>query len=455
MKKKTKIKKQLLFNCVNILFILIFGLYFLGRLIYYKIQNDKVIIYSNILSERVHQMVNPYEINESLVLTNGIYRYVGDVDNNYVSYMGYLWRIIKINEDNSITMITEDSIISLSYGNSSIYSNSQIYQWLNLIDNNKNSGIFYNTIKDEENYLDFTKICLDSFNDLESIGCFETDNTIKIALLSVKDYQEAGGLNSYLNTGYYFWTSNTNSDNKFWYISEEGKTGVSERNEKHGIRPVITIKANTEVSDGYGTVDNPYIITTKEVKTINDSYIGEYITYNNILWRIVSKEDNSIKLVAEEVLLDNDGNELEMIYSNSSNGFNINEKNSLLSYLNNDFYNSLENKDYLVKGKFYTGSYDTFSDYNYQSVFFSSVHAYVGLLSISEPFSYDIINTFTLTSNVNNELSIFIINNEKLLYEDTVTSLHYIRPSIYIKNTIEVSAGNGSYLSPYELGGID
>lgn len=455
MKKKTRIKKQLLFNCINILFIAIFGLYFLGRLIYYKIDSSKKIEHSNILSERVHQMIDPYDVNDSLVLTNGIYRYVGDVNNNYVSFMGYLWRIVKINEDNSITMITEDSIISLPYGNSSLYSNSQIYQWLNLIDNNKNSGIFYNTIKDGEEHLINTKICLDSFDDLESIGCFETDDSIKISLLSVKDYEEAGGLNSYLNTGYYFWTSNTSSDNKFWYISEEGKTGISSHNEKHGIRPVITIKPNTSVSNGTGTSDDPYLITEKSVKSTGDSYIGEYITYNNILWRIVTKENNSIKLVAEDVLKDDDGKEIERIYSNFANGFNIEEKDSLITYLNNDFYNSLNNKEYLVKGKFYTGSYDIFNNYNYQSVFFTSVQAYVGLLSISEPFSYDIVNTFTLSSNIDNELSIFIINKDKLLFEDIVTSLHYIRPSIYIKDNIKIIGGDGSYLKPYELGGID
>lgn len=454
MKKKTKIKKQLIFNCINILFILSFGFYFLGRLIYYKIDSEKKIVYSNVLKERIVQNIDPYETDDSLVLTNGIYRFVGDVDNNYVKFMGYLWRIIKINDNGSITMITEDPVIYLAYGNSNLYSNSQIYQWLNLIENNQYSGLFYNTIKSGKEYLEYTKICLDSFNNLDSIGCFETDKNIMISLLSIKDYQDAGGLNSYLNTGYYFWTTNTNSSNDFWYISEEGKAGVAKNNEKHGIRPVITIKANTEVSDGFGTSDDPYIVNPIQVKTLADSFIGEYITFNDTLWRIVSADKDKLKLVSEECLSNENKECIEKKYSNYANGFNIEEKNSLIYYLNNQYYKSLENKDYLVKGKFYTGTYDIFGNYNYQSVFFTSVQSYVGLLSISEPFAYDIVNTFTLTANVDNELSVFIINNEKLLYEDVITSLYYIRPSIYIKSNISVTDGDGSYLNPYVLGGI-
>jgi hypothetical protein len=453
MRKKTRIKKQLIFNCLNIVFILSFGFYFLWRLVHYKLESEKEVIYSDILAERIIQDTNPYELKENLVLTNGIYRFIGDVDNNYVNFMGYLWRIIKINEDKSITMITEDPVIYLSYGNSNLYSNSQIYQWLNSIEDNKYSGIFYNTIKEGKDYLDKTKICLDSFNDLETIGCFETDKNILISLLSVKDYQEAGGLNSYLNTGYYFWTTNTTSDKKFWYISEEGKTGVSEHNDKQGVRPVITIKANTKIVSGSGTADAPYEIIENETNTLNDAYIGEYITFNDTLWRIVNKETGKLKLVNEECLSDDEGTCIERSYSNFANGFNTEEKNSLISYLNTTYYNSFKNKEYLVKGTFYTGTYDIFGNYNYQSVFYSSVQAYIGLLSISEPFAYDIVNTFTLTPNVNNELSVFIINNDKLLYEDVITSLHYVRPSIYIKSEVEISDGDGTYLNPYVLGG--
>ena len=77
----------------------------------------------------------------------------------------------------------------------------------------------------------------------------------------------------------------------------------------------------------------------------------------------------------------------------------------------------------------------------------------IGLFSIAEPFIYDVGNVFTFSRNENNDSGIFVINNDKKLFEDDINNLHYVRPSIYIKNDIEIIDGNGSYLNPYILGG--
>ena len=39
-----------------------------------------------------------------------------------------------------------------------------------------------------------------------------------------------------------------------------------------------------------------------------------------------------------------------------------------------------------------------------------------------------------------------------MLFEDTVDSLHYVRPAIHIKNDVNIKSGEGTYLSPYILG---
>jgi len=259
-KMKRKIKKQLIFNCISILIISIFVIYYLGRFIYYKIENDKIVTYSNVLAEQIVERINKYDIEEKLVLTNNIYRFVGDADNNYVKFMGYTWRIIKINEDKSITMITEDPIISLAYGDVSSYSESQINEWLNVFDDVKYTGIFYNMISEGKEYLVNTKTCSDIFNNVDNIGCYETNTDFIVSLLSVKDYAEAGGATSYLNNGSYYWTTNSNKNKQFWYVSDDGKTGVADTDSEYGVRPVITLKSNIEVLNGVGTSDNPYII---------------------------------------------------------------------------------------------------------------------------------------------------------------------------------------------------
>ena len=57
-KKKRRIKKQLIFNLISIFIIGIFGTYYLGRLIYYKKESEKPIVYSDILADHVVERIN-------------------------------------------------------------------------------------------------------------------------------------------------------------------------------------------------------------------------------------------------------------------------------------------------------------------------------------------------------------------------------------------------------------
>ena len=424
-------KKQKIFNLVSLSIIIFFGLFYLGRLIYFKILNDKKIVYSELLAEQVKERKIKYEAIPTLINEDNIYRFANDAKNNYVKFMGYIWRIVKVNEDNTITMVTENNITSLAYYSDN-FDESQIIKWLN--DNSL-----------DKNYMTTTYSCLDSFNSIDNISCQKTNN-YDVTLLSVEDYTKAGATNSYLNNGEYFWTTNNYQD-EYWYVSNEGKLGLNDNTEVYGIRPVITLNSDTKVLSGNGTIDNPYEIIEHKPQTLNDIYVGEYLTLNDTLWRVVAKNNNNIKLVSEEYIKDENGI-LETFYSNYNNEADIDYENSLLYYLNNTYYNNFKEKDLITKGTFYTGGIED----NYQTIYDSSIEAYVGLLSIAEPFVYDFGNVFTLSKNINNDLGIFVIDENKMLFEDTVDSLHYVRPSIHIKNNINIKSGDGTYLSPYILG---
>lgn len=450
-KKKRRIKKQLIFNLISIFIIGIFGTYYLGRLIYYKKESEKPIVYSDILADHVVERIYKYDVNPSLVKKNDIYRYVNDANNNYVEFMGYSWRIVKINADKTVTLITEDPVMSLAYGNISDYADSQVNMWLNPIGEEKYTGIFYNSIKANDEYLTNTRTCLDSFNSIENIGCYETNSDYKVSLLNIKDYAEAGGANSYLNNGSYFWTTNKNKNNEFWYISEDGKTGISPTDIEYGIRPVITLAAGTKTLGGTGTSDDPYIIKEHAPETLKDIYIGEYLVLNDSLWRVVYKSSKSIKVVSEDYIKDENGNDLELHYSDYNNFSSLTDTSSLLYYLNTTYYNNFKEKDLIIKGQFYNGEFDSAGDYDYRTTYNSKVSAYIGLLSLAEPFVYDAGNSFTISKNIENELSIFIIDEQKLLFEDAITSAHYVRPALYINHDAVINGGDGSYLSPYTI----
>lgn len=448
-KKKVVLKKQVIFNVISIIFVFSIGFYYLGRLIYYKLDSEKEVILSDFLAERLieEDYSDIYSEEKELSYVNGIYRYVGDVSYNYVKYKGFLWRVVKINEDNSVTLITEDSITSLSYSGS---LKNYILAWLNKKDE-RNTGLFETSLETSDNELLNTKMCNDTFNELELAGCYESNDEFKIGILSVYDYLEANANESYLNNGTRFWTSNSYDETNAWFIAEDGRLSYENYTNKYGIRPVITIHGDMKIYDGNGTADNPYIIEEKSISTLKDVYVGSYITFNNMLWKVVSKENERVKLVSEECLKDENGECISKYYSRYSNEVDI-DGEELMDYLNHEYYDSIQGKELLVEGRFYTGTY-SLTENNYRTCFDYTQGLYVGFLSAAEIFAYEVPNTFLMTTSPNNNLSIYSVSENSTLYENMVTEELNIRPSIYLKAEISIEGGDGSYLSPYQLGG--
>lgn len=56
--------------------------------------------------------------------------------------------------------------------------------------------------------------------------------------------------------------------------------------------------------------------------------------------------------IAMEGYIEEDNNIVKKVFNTKNNIFNINSKNNIGYYLNNTFYESLENKDYLKKDTF-------------------------------------------------------------------------------------------------------
>ena len=59
-----------------------------------------------------------------------------------------------------------------------------------------------------------------------------------------------------------FWTINTSNNNTVNIITNNVRRVVNE-NEYYGVRPVVQLKANTVISSGGGTRDNPFKIALK------------------------------------------------------------------------------------------------------------------------------------------------------------------------------------------------
>lgn len=432
-----KNKGQSFFNILSIITILAIGIYFVGRYFYYQ-KLDKNKEEPEYLHEVIINTISKYEADNDLKKINNEYIYTAKPANNYIKYQGLLWRIIKINKDNTIKLISEDTVAYLPYTN---YN-----EWLNQ-SNNKYSGVFSSRLNNQ--LLINTTQCISKFNNIEDENCFDINQDYTYGILSVNEYIKAGGNNSFLNNGNNFWTSNQYNENSYWYINNDGKISYDKNANKHGIRVVITLKENIKLVSGNGTYDSPYIIESRNIQTAKDLLFGEIINYNNNLWRVIYADNNKIKIASLDYIKFNN-TEFKLNFSDDTN--NITKNTKIINYLNTQYYQTLPNKEYLTYGAFYTGAY-SLNDNDYKKTYAKYINLYVGILAIGEPFANELNNTYLITPSTSDDLTIYTINAEHNIYENQISSMNVIRPVLYLKGNVNIISGNGSINSPYILGG--
>ena len=424
-------KAEKIFHIISITLLAIFIIFFATRAIYYKYNYSKSTKYSSVLYDRIMQHENNYELISELVKTNNTYYYTGKAKNNYVNYKGLIWRIIKIDEEKSITLILDNSITNLPY--------EYINYWLNDI-GEKNSGIFYNSL-----YKNTSDNNVDNFMHTNKNFSCEPINYKTIYLLNEDDYNNTGGIDGFINNHTDFWI--TNGEKK--YVDITGKIETEDMDNTHNVRPVIVINGNIEANKGNGTSDDPYYIKRSKAEVTSQLEINSYVLFNDTLWRVLSNSDNKIKLTSEECVKDDDDKCLNIEFSDDNNEINKYNKNSVIYYLNNTYYDSIKYKEYLEKGKFYIGKLDS---NNYSNIYTEKTNLKVGLMTLTDPHSFEITNTFLLTGDTDSNLSIYTAQDDHA-FETIVTEKAYLRPVIYIKDNIKIVKGTGTYKSPYRLEG--
>lgn len=243
--------------------------------------------------------------NEGLYATNdedGIsYYFRGAVSNNYVSFANRLWRIVRINGDETVRLIMQDSLEPVEFNtskNSTSYAgytinsgeeieNSNIKNTLdtwyqeNIISNNLNSFVATSRYcNDTNNYSEQYHIYYNPYNRIvknvnPSLTCQENSEgfggkyRLKVGLLSADEVVMAGASydsanpSIYLNNNTEFYTM-TPSDYYYYsvymmFLKANGTLDDVSVSGKKAIRPVISLKASTVVT-GDGTIDNPYKI---------------------------------------------------------------------------------------------------------------------------------------------------------------------------------------------------
>ena len=227
------------------------------------------------------------------------YYFRGNVENNYVSFAGFTWRIVRINEDGTIRIIMQDGINNnagiafnsnynnytyMYYSNSSVKNSLNSWYQTNIVskaDLAKNiaSGAYY-CEQAKAKYGDGAtsgSATMTTYNKYTpDFKCSSDGNgkglvNASVGLLTYNEVVYAGGYYNQNNSNYYL----NNSDIYWWTMSPAGfsgsysgvwsvyTTGGVSRDYVYGtfaVRPVLNLNADTQISDGDGSKDNPFII---------------------------------------------------------------------------------------------------------------------------------------------------------------------------------------------------
>ncbi len=228
------------------------------------------------------------------------YYFRGNVENNYVKFAGFTWRIVRINEDGTIRIIMQDGIndnatykFNSNYNNYTYmyYTNSQaktqLESWYQAnigskadLAKNVASGNYY-CEQAKAKYSDsFTSgsATMTVYNKYTPDFKCSSDGNEKgqvsgsVGLLSYDEVVYAGGYYNQNNSNYYlnnpaiyWWTmSPTGFSGSFpivWFVYMAGVIqGNSVTSPIPTVRPVLIIKSDAIIS-GKGTSSNPYVLS--------------------------------------------------------------------------------------------------------------------------------------------------------------------------------------------------
>lgn len=426
---KRVIKKEKIFRFCSVIFLSSLFVFFSFRLVYNYMKEQKAnsLIDNGMLSTKI---INNLK-KENYLYDDNKYILKNLVENNYVSYSGILWRIVSV-DDGKIKLVSDENVTVLPFGKN--YDESNVIKWLN--------STFKSNLTQPDLFITEFDSCVNNVDKIEKSDCNNSKNYV--SLLSMNDYIDAGANNSYLNNNTYFWLSALN-ESEPWYVFDNGGLKTDSNNHIYGVRPVIVLN-DIEYIYGNGTKSSPYIISNEPVDTLSEIELGSYIDYSGYTWKVVSKDETSVKVVLSTPLKLND-EEIKKIYSKKYNYYNLNDSTGIAYYLNHTFYNTLKDKKYLKKGDFYIGKFDT---YDLEELYNEKVNAYVGLLTVGDIFVTQNIDMYLLSS-VTDDNTIPILNKNNSLFYNFISYESGIKPVIYLDNKVEVKGGMGDENYPFEL----
>lgn len=228
-------------------------------------------------------------LDEGLIKTKDdlgdAYYFRGKVENNYVSFGNFIWRIVKINGDGSVKLVLNGitDVLSKYYDDANTFEESMI---LNALDTwYSQSGLinyadyianykYCNDLVYDENVKKYAAYDRIMTNKIPTFMCLGSTLSTKVGLLTVDEVVLAGAstsenkdyylYNETIETDYYTMTSAKSNNGYFPFIVKTNGAISDSTNGTliRGVRPVINVVRDVKVV-GTGTKDDPYVISVE------------------------------------------------------------------------------------------------------------------------------------------------------------------------------------------------
>ena len=227
------------------------------------------------------------------------YYFRGNIENNYVSFAGFTWRIVRINEDGTVRIVMQDGInnnaniaFNSNYNNYTYmyYTNSQaktqLESWYKTNIGSKKdlassvaSGAYYcdqASVKESDRYTSGNATITTYTSYIPDFKCSSDGNgkgivNTSIGLLNYDEVVYAGGYLVQSNNNYYLYNPSINwwtmspagfsgSSSVVWYVNIAGRISNANASGTGHLRPVIIMTADIQISDGDGTINSPFVV---------------------------------------------------------------------------------------------------------------------------------------------------------------------------------------------------
>ena len=228
------------------------------------------------------------------------YYFRGNVENNYVSFAGFTWRIVRINEDGTIRIIMQDGInnnatytFNSKYSNYTYmyYSNSEVKpvleSWYQT--NIRSKEVLSKNVVSGNYYCEQAKVKYSTSaatgNATMTVYTYYTPNfkcstdgngkgiiNSSIGLITYDEMVYSGGYRFAANENYYLFngigymsmspaaTYDSGRNAGIWFNSKDFISDNGVQYASYALRPVINLKSDIQKSSGDGTKDSPFVV---------------------------------------------------------------------------------------------------------------------------------------------------------------------------------------------------